>query len=386
MKQETKIRATCLLLAAAALPLAPALAQDTQTSPPPATEPAPPPAAQAPAPEPAPPPAQPVATPLPEVTTAPAEAPAARATSARATATRSTARTVVRTPTVRTTVRAAPVVATATPVAAATAPAATAAPAPAPEVAPTAPPVPIAAEPAAGVDTVAPATAPQPNRLAALWPWLLLGALALAGLLVFALRRRRSVVRDEVYETQPETMVAPEPEVVAAPAAVAEPVAAADVGEPEIELGMEPVRAGVAGDGARVEFRLTVGNRGSAPAEDVRVSTWMLAAGSSDMERSLIEPRADAADTPPVTIGAGESRTMEAAVALPTSEVEGDALLPVVVADAAWRGSDGAEHHIRRSYAVGVPDGEELAHFDTENPSGLHEGVVAQALGEPEHA
>ncbi|MEA3032194.1 MAG: hypothetical protein QOH86_210, partial [Sphingomonadales bacterium] len=139
-------------------------------------------------------------------------------------------------------------------------------------------------------------------------------------------------------------------------------------------------------DDARVEFRLTVDNRGSAPAEDVRVSTWMLASGSTEMERALIEPRADAADTPPVTIPAGESRTMEAAVALRTSEVEGDALLPVVVADAAWRGPDGAEHHTRRSYAVGVPDGEELAHFDTENPSGLHEGVVAQALGEPEHA
>jgi hypothetical protein len=380
MKQETKIRATCLLLAAAALPFAPALAQDTQTAPPPpATEPAPPPAAQTPAPEPAPPPAQSVATPLPEVTTAPApaEAPAARTTTARTTRTPAP-RTVVRTPAARTAVRTAPAVVPAAPVAAATTPAPAAAPPP--EVAPTAPPVPIAAAPSTGVDTVAPAPAPQPSRATALWPWLLLGALALAGLLVFALRRRRSVVRDDVYETEPETMVAPEPEVVAAPAAVAE------MGEPEIELAMEPVRAGIAGEDARVEFRLTVDNRGSAPAENVRVSTWMLAAGSSDMERSLIEPRADAADTPPVTIAAGESRTMEAAVALPTSEVEGDALLPVVVADAAWRGPDGAEHHIRRSYAVGVPDGEELAHFDTENPSGLHEGVVAQALGEPEHA
>jgi hypothetical protein len=383
MKQETKIRATCLLLAAAALPFAPALAQDTQsTPPPPATQPAPPPAAQAPAPEPAPPPAQPVAAPVPEVTTAPApaEAPASRATTARTTTRTSTARTAVRTPTVRAPVRVAPVVATATPVAAATTPAPAAVPPP--EAAPTAPPVPIAAAPSTGVDTVAPAPAPQPDRTTALWPWLLLGALAVVGLLVFALRRRRSVVRDDDYETEPETMVAPAPEVVAAPAAVA----VAEMGEPEIELGMEPVRAGVAGDGARVEFRLTVGNRGSAPAEDVRVSTWMLAAGSSEMERALIEPRADAADTPPVTIPAGESRTMEAAVALPTSEVEGDALLPVVVADAAWRGPDGAEHHTRRSYAVGVPDGEELAHFDTENPSGLHEGVVAQALGEPEHA
>jgi hypothetical protein len=381
MKQETKIRATCLLLAAAALPLAPALAQDTQSAPPPpATEPAPPPAAQTPAPEPAPPPAQPVVTPVPEVTTAPApaETRAVRTTTARTTTRAPAPRIAVRTPAARTAVRTAPAVAPAASVAAATTPAPAAAPPP--EVAPTAPPVPIAAAPSAGVDTVAPAPAPQPDRSTALWPWLLLGALAVVGLLVFALRRRRSVVRDEVYETEPETMVAPEPEVVAAPAAVAE------MGEPEIELGMEPVRAGVAGDGARVEFRLTVGNRGSGPAEDVRVSTWMLAAGSSDMERSLIEPRADAADTPPVTIPAGESRTMEAAVALPTSEVEGDALLPVVVADAAWRGPDGAEHHTRRSYAVGVPDGEELAHFDTENPSGLHEGVVAQALGEPEHA
>jgi hypothetical protein len=382
MKQETMNRAACLLLAAAALPFAPALAQDTQSAPPPpATEPAPP-AAQAPAPEPAPPPAQPVATPVPELTTAPApaEAPATRATSARTTTHTSTARTAVRTPTVRTPVRVAPVAATAAPVAAATAPVAAPAPAPAPEVAPTAPPVPIAAEPAAGVDTVAPAPAPQPSRVAAMWPWLLLGALLVAGLLVFALRRRRRTVYDDVYQTEPETMVAPQPEVVAVPAAVA------DSGEAEIELGMEPVRAGVAGGDARVEFRLTVGNRGSAPAEDVRVSTWMLAAGSSEMERALIEPRADAADTPPVTIGAGESRTMEAAVALPRSAVEGDSLLPVVVADAAWRAPDGRERHTRMSYAVGVPDGDELAHFDVENPSGLHEGVVAQALGEPEHA
>jgi hypothetical protein len=381
MKQETKIRATCLLLAAAALPFAPALAQDTQTAPPPpATEPAPP-VAQTPAPEPAPPPAQPVAAPVPEATTAPAPAQTSvtRTTTARTTTRAPAPRVAVRTPPTRVAVRPAPAI-EAAPVAAATTPEPAAAPPP--EVAPTAPPVPIAAAPSTGVDTVAPAPAPQPDRTTALWPWLLLGALAVVGLLVFALRRGRSVVRDDVYETQPETMVATEPEVIAAPAAVV----AADVGEPEIELGMEPVRAGVAGDGARVEFRLTVGNRGSAPAEDVRVSTWMLAAGSSEMERALIEPRADAADTPPVTIPAGESRTMEAAVALPRSEVEGDALLPVVVADAAWRARDGRERHTRMSYAVGVPDGDELAHFDVENPSGLHEGVVAQALGEPEHA
>jgi hypothetical protein len=146
---------------------------------------------------------------------------------------------------------------------------------------------------------------------------------------------------------------------------------------------MRPVRAGVTGDDARVEFELTVGNSGPVAAEDVRISTWMLAAGSSEAESALIVPR-DHADTPAVTIGAGESRTMAASVALPTAEVEGDAVLPVVVADARYRLPDGSEGRTSASFAVGVPDGEELAHFGIENPSGLHEGVVARPLGEVE--
>jgi len=35
-------------------------------------------------------------------------------------------------------------------------------------------------------------------------------------------------------------------------------------------------------------------------------------------------------------------------------------------------------------FAVGVPWEGELAHFDIENPSGLHEGVEARPLCEPE--
>jgi hypothetical protein len=313
------------------------------------------------------------------VTTAPSRAETAPASTATASAPRraAPARPAVRTP-VRAAVRAAPVA-----VAPAPAPAATGtAPAPAatvatPSLAPAAPIQPAPPPEAITTTTDTPVTQ-ETRRGPTIWPWLLIGALLVAGAILFARRRRRTAVYDEVYER--------EPEVVAAPAAVAAAPVVAERGEPEIELGMEPVRAGVAGEDARVEFRLTVGNRGSAPAEGVRVSTWMLAAGSSDMERMLIEPRAETADTPAVTIAAGESRTMEAAVALPTSEVEGDAVLPVVVADASWRSADGGERHTRISYAVGVPDGEELMHFDTEHPSGLHEGVVAHALGEPERA
>ena len=74
-------------------------------------------------------------------------------------------------------------------------------------------------------------------------------------------------------------------------------VAETPAGRPELELAMRPVRAGVSGDDARVEFELTVDNRGPVAAEDVRITTWMLAAGSSEAESALIVPR-DHADTP----------------------------------------------------------------------------------------
>ena len=211
-------------------------------------------------------------------------------------------------------------------------------------------------------------------------PWLLAGLLLVGALAFFGLRRRRrTAVRDEVYEPSP-AAVAP----VAAAAAIVTPVdTVTPARRPELDLTMRPVRAGVSGDDARVEFELTVGNRGEVAAEDVRISTSMLAAGSSEAESALIVPR-DHADAPPVTIGAGEERTMQASVALPTSAVDGDAVLPVVVADARYRLPDGSEGRTSAAFAVGVPDGEELAHFGIENPSGLHEGVVARPLREPE--
>ncbi|MBV9932469.1 MAG: LPXTG cell wall anchor domain-containing protein, partial [Alphaproteobacteria bacterium] len=258
-------------------------------------------------------------------------------------------------------------------------------PPPAAVVPPTATPETIPAAPSTGVDTVPPpASRQQPalNQRTATWPWFVLGGLLIAAAaLLFARRRRRA--RTDIYE---ETYVPEAAPVAVAPVAAAAPVVAAEPsGSPDIALRMRPVRAGVAGDDARVEFELTVDNRGAAPARDVRVSTWMLAAGSSEAEQALIEPRG-VADTPAVTLGAGEARTVEAQVALPTSEIPGDAVLPVVVADARYVLPDGSEAHATARFAVGVPDGEELAHFATDNPSGLHEGVVAQPLGETEKA
>ena len=371
MKQETRplARAAALLLAAAALPLTPLSAQETQAPPadPVIQSPAPPAA------ETSLPPLPSATAPVELETTLPAPAPtieteAVSPETPAATTTTTTRRTT------RTTVRAPARVAAPAPVGVAPAPVAVA---PLPEAITLPPPVAQTPPP-----EVLPETAPAPVALVeddrgSILPWLLAGLLLLAvGALAFLAlrRRRRTEVYDEIYEAAP----------IVAPVAAATPVVAdVPVGRPELELAMRPVRAGVSGDDARVEFELTVGNRGPVAAEDVRISTWMLAAGASEAERALIEPR-DHADTPPVTIAAGEARTVEASVALPTSEVEGDAVLPVVVADARYRLPDGSEGRTSASFAVGVPDGEELAHFGIDNPSGLHDDVVARPLGEVE--
>lgn len=358
-------RAAALLLAAAALPLTPAIAQesappaDTEAPPPDATTSIPPPEAT---------------TPVQTETTSPAPATEAEAAPPAAPTRTTTRRTTTRTATRRapaTVIAPAPVAVLPVPID--TLPPVATAPLP-PPIAQT-PPLEVLPEvPAAPVTT----TVETEDSRDSLLPWLLAGLLLIGALAFFALRaRRRTNVYDErVYAP---ASVAP---VVAAP--IVTPVeTVVPAGRPELELAMRPRRAGVSGGDARVEFELTVANTGPVAAENVRISTWMLAAGSSEAESALIVPR-DHADTPSVTIGAGESRTLEASVALPTAEVDGDAVLPIVVADARYRLPDGSEGRTSASFAVGVPDGEELAHFGIDNPSGLHEGVVARPLGEPE--
>lgn len=220
-----------------------------------------------------------------------------------------------------------------------------------------------------GVDI---ATTVEPGDRGSMLPWLLGGlVMILASLVIFGLRRRRGTTL--VHEGVREAHASP------AVAEVVPVAAAAALGEPYIELRIHRIRAGIGESDARVDFELTVSNSGSGPAENLRVSTWMLASDATEMARMLIEPR-EHADTPPVVIGAGESRTVEASVALPTSHVRGDSLLPVVVADAHYRLPDGREGRTSASFQVGVAVEGELAHFDVRNPSGLHEDVEARLL------
>jgi hypothetical protein len=379
MKQQTPWlrRAAGLLLAAAALPLTPLAAQETQAPADPVVvdvtpDPTPITTVQQPVAEPV--TITPPAAPVPQVTAPVAET-----------------RTVRRTTTATRTDRVAPRPAArpARP-APASAPAPVAAAEPAPAVAPPA----AEATPAPVVPAPTAAPAPEGESGGSILLWLLAGALVVGALFLLLRRRRRdeAVVDDEVFEAAP--VAEPEPlmaaPLMAAPLATTaadEPVPA-ETGRPWLDLAMRPVRAGVTGDDAVVEFELTVDNQGSAAARDVRISTWMFAAGAAqqtEMERTLIE-RPDEGALPEVTIEAGAGKRIETAVALATAGIDNDAVLPVVVAEARYRLPDGSEGRTSASYAVGVPDGEALAHFAIDNPSGLHDDVEARPMGEVEKA
>ncbi|SMF74321.1 hypothetical protein SAMN06295910_2230 [Allosphingosinicella indica] len=298
------------------------------------------------------------------------------------------------------------------------------------EAAPISPPL---AEPVAPPVAEVPPAEPVASNDPPAWPWAVgAAALLIATVALFAMRRRRRLAtEEEFYEdplladpladplaepvaVEPDPFVAtPQPTIAPIPVAAAAPIATAaavssvesaevtqaeaedieamaassdpDAGRPWLEFMMRPVRAGTNDDDAVVEFDLTVGNTGSVPAHDVRISSWMFAAGSpqeSEMERMLIEPPADA-KLSRVSIEPGDAARVEAAVALPRSALRGS-VLPVVVADARYTLPDGTEGRTSASFAVGLPSGEGLEAFAVDMPSGLHEGVEARLHGEPE--
>lgn len=445
MKQEPHVhrRALWLLLAAAALPATPLLAQDQPVADPTATIP--------PVTLPDPVVTQPVVTqppasqPLPTVTRTPSpsattptpitEAPAAPERRTTTRTTRTTASRAATPPRAQAPARVSAPATAAAPAAATAAPAAeTAAPAPALEAAPA--PLPVPAE--------------TSDSGPSIWMFIIGGALlllaAFAALQMLRHRRRRAEEPNEVYQESP--MVYEEPAALAAapaaalaapgiderrtvepvpvvdgsqdvmlasaqlheaaaeaveePVALAEDLAVAEAdpadvealaassmapdGRPWLEFMMRPVRAGTSKDAAVVEFELTVGNTGTVTARDVRISTFMFAAGSaqeSEMERMLIDPPADSAVSEG-DIGAGDATRVDGSMALPRAGFTDEAVLPVVVADARYRLPDGSEGRTRASFEVGIPSAEGLDPFPMDRTSGLLEGIEARLHGEPE--
>jgi hypothetical protein len=404
------------LFASAVLPATPGLAQDvpTATPPPPvvtappvATTPPPvvatPPVTAAPQPQPRPPVQLAPRPPVAEAPASPPPAEEARPARQRTTqrAERPAPRPRAEAPAPRAAAPTPEPVSEPAPAPSAAVPPEAAAPAPLP---PAATPEPVPVEPAVPMETSA----------APIWPWFAAGAALLLALFAFfASRRRRSeedVYEETVYAAPTYETPAHEPPVAAAPAVAAVPVAVAEparveeteisaandsdvealnatsapvADRPWLEFLMRPVRAGTDGDEARVEFELTVGNTGSVPARDVRISTWMVASNAAtEMERALIEPPADAQRTE-VDIPPGDGAKVEAAISVPTEGLRGK-VLPVIVADARYRLPDGSEGRTSASFAVGLPNGEGLEPFAVDLPSGLHDDVEARLHSEPQ--
>jgi hypothetical protein len=420
MTQKPTRSPRAALLIGAALLATPAFAQDTQTVAPPPVVSTVPQAAPAPAPAPAPAttfaPSAPVVQAVPDVPT-PQTPPHATARPATRTTTTSTRQTT------RTTAPAAAAPAVAVPAAQPAAPAAQPVEQPAPVAA--TPPETTPAAPVQADTTTTTTTKEATPRQNALWPWLLGGALIVAGIIAALLFRRRTEY-DEVYEeayepayAEPAAVTDPifapkhEPEVapVIAPMVtqeeLAEPVTIAEDAEivkadsddvadltaaaphskrPWLEFGMRPVRAGTSSDEAMVDIELTVANSGDMPANNVRISAFLLKEGEAgDMERLLTEHETS---VPPVTIGAGEGTRVDATLALRKDEVQanGANFSPVVVADARYTMADGTEGRTSATFRVGLwNDGEGIEPIGIGRPQ-MHDNVAAELEGVPEHA
>ena len=423
MKQKQTLRATLFALSASiVLPTAPVFGQET--APPVVAPPSPvttttappprivvtPPAAQQPAPTPAP---RVTLPPVPEVQ-APADAPEARRAATR------TTRAAPR-------ARAAAPRATSAPVAEAVAPAPTA------ELPPTTvEPVP----PVAPVSALSPATgatgeAAEPAAGPSLF-WLIAGlaGLALIALITFlALRRRRT--DEEVYYEEPALVeepapvavepVAPAPEpddyqeplIAPAPTFAREPAqepapapvrevaaptvsaadetdvaalaASSDAGgeRPWLEFLLRPVRAGTSRDETIVQYDLTIANTGGRDAHDVRVTSWLFPAGTSEMEQSLIDGPAEARAAE-ADIAAGEGVRIVGEASLAKAGLSDETVLPVLVAEARYRLPDGREGRTRAAFEIGMSADGHIAPFPIDRATGLVEFVEARLHGEPE--
>ena len=157
-------------------------------------------------------------------------------------------------------------------------------------------------------------------------------------------------------------------------------------GRPWLEFAMRPIRAGTNADEALVEIELTVANAGGLPAEDVRISTFMLPAGGAteaEMQRLLHGNPGESA-IQSTTIAPGEGTRIDATLALRKVEIgiAGEAFSPVVVADARYRLPSGEEGRTSASFLIGIASSGHLAPLPLDDRQ-MHEDLEARLHGAP---
>ena len=303
---------------------------------------------------------------------------------------------VTPTPTPRATAAAAPrPVATPTPRATATPATPRPTPSPTPAPTPQAEPVPAAeptyvGQPVLPLPTpepsAQPAPAPTPSPEATLaapvstadtvpwWLWFL-GGVAVASGVAFALSRRRNAAEPH-YEPAPlmpeppapppvpPVPVTPAPQPVRPPVAPAAPVTpptpVAPTPGPFLEFQLAPLRVGLEGDRALLDFDLTVGNPASMAVAEVRIATLLITANAQQDEQiAAFFSDADKRGLDPFPLAAGERRHLEATMALPRAAVnivqanDRAFFVPMIAIDARYRWDDGRESRTTAAFMVG---------------------------------
>lgn len=134
------------------------------------------------------------------------------------------------------------------------------------------------------------------------------------------------------------------------------PVAEVNLDErPWIRLALEPRPAASATE-RTVEYELTVENEGRVPAHDVRVSSFMLADANSSPEEAALT--ANGKNTRSIDVAPGET------VRLAGSFDIRDFVDPKLIADARYALPDGSEGHLAAKFGIDLSTPERAAHVE----------------------
>ena len=208
------------------------------------------------------------------------------------------------------------------------------------------------------------------------WAWFL-GGIAVASAAAFVLTRRRApepryapapmepaAPLPPVPAVEPEAVPAvPAPRPVRPPVAPVTPPAPAPVAPtpgPFLEFQLAPLRVGLEGDRALLDFDLTVGNPASTAVSEVRIATLLITANAAQDEQiAAFFSDADKRGLDPFALAAGERRHLEATMALPRAAVnivqanDRAFFVPMIAIDARYRWDDGRESRTTAAFMVG---------------------------------
>jgi hypothetical protein len=236
-------------------------------------------------------------------------------------------------------------------------------------------------------------------------PWALIGAaivalaLIVVGITSLCRRSRRTVVDDRpayraptiaresvgttMREPQRATMPMPEPVIreattPTAPFASVPPVTTTTGERPWIGLSLAPICAGTSEGGPLVQYELIVDNASDVPANEVRVSSFLIdGARSSAAELAMIEPMGET-QSQTVDIMAGGSVPIVTTIHIDRANLKGDSFVPTVVAEARYPIPGGGEGHFAARFAIGITDGDSIKPVGLQDGDGMHDDVGAQ--------